>query len=57
VNELLTYVVMLNSLVLAYVQFMKMPMELKKMLSQELKCLCSKTTTVFSERTVPKLWM
>ena len=31
--------------------------ELKKTLSQELKCLCSKTNTYLSEWTVPKLWM
>ena len=28
--------------------------ELKKVLSQELKCLCSKTTTVLSGRTIRK---
>jgi hypothetical protein len=38
----------------AYVQFVLMLIELNKMLSQELKCKCSKTTTVVSELTVPK---
>ena len=31
-----------------------MLIELQKVLSQELKCLCSKTTTVLSESMVPK---
>jgi hypothetical protein len=30
-----------------------MLIELKKVLSQELKCLCSKTTPVLSEWTIP----
>ena len=29
-------------------------LELQKVLTQELKCLCTKTTTVLSESTVPK---
>jgi len=29
--------------------------ELQKVLHQELKCLCSKTTTVLSEWTIPKI--
>jgi len=45
---------MLESLLLEYVQFMIMLTELQKVLSQELKCLCDKTTTVLSERTIPK---
>ena len=53
-KELLTFDVMLDSLVLTYVQFMIMLAELQEVLSQELKCLCSKTTTVLSEWTVPK---
>jgi len=31
-----------------------MLIELKEVLSQELKCLCSKTTTVLLEWTIPK---
>jgi hypothetical protein len=34
---------------LAYVQFIIMLMEFKEMLSQEIKCLCTKTTTVLYE--------
>jgi len=40
---------MLDLLTLAYVQFVTMLIELQKMLSHELKCLCSKTTTVLAE--------
>jgi len=32
VNELLTYVIMLDSFIVAYVQFMIMPIELKEVL-------------------------
>jgi hypothetical protein len=45
---------MLDSLIEAYVQFMVLQMELQKVLNQELRCLCSKNTTVLSECTVPK---
>jgi len=37
-NELLTHVVMLDSFIVAHVQFMKVLIELKNVLSQELKC-------------------
>jgi len=37
---------MLDLLIVAYTQFMIMLIELNQVLSQELKCLCSKTTTV-----------
>jgi hypothetical protein len=40
---------MLNSLIIVYLHFVIMPIELKKVLSQEEKHLCSKTTTVLSE--------
>jgi hypothetical protein len=43
VNELLTYAVMLDLLVLVYVQFMIVLIELQKVLSQEQKCFCSET--------------
>jgi hypothetical protein len=39
VNELLIYAVMLDSLLVAYKQFVTVLMELKKVVSQELKCL------------------
>jgi len=45
---------MLGTLVLVYVQYVVMLIELQKVLSQEIKCLCTKTTTVLSESTVPK---
>ena len=51
-NELLTYTVMLDTLILAYPQFLIMLVELQKVLSQELSCFCNKTTTVLSVWTV-----
>ena len=54
VNKLLTYAEMLDSLVFVYMQFVIMLIELWKVLSQELKCLCRKTTTVLSVWTIPK---
>jgi len=49
VNKLLTYAIILGFLIVAYVQFMIILIELNKVLSQEIKCLCSKTDTVLSE--------
>jgi hypothetical protein len=43
-EQIVTYAVMLDSFVV-YVQFVIILIELKKVLSQELKCLSSKTTT------------
>jgi hypothetical protein len=54
-NELLTYAVMLDSRVLAYIQSVIMLIELRKGPSQEVKCFCSKTTTVLSEWSVPNM--
>jgi len=48
VNELLAYAIMLD-LLITYVQFVIMLIVLTKLLSQELKHLCSKTTTVLLE--------
>jgi len=45
---MLTYLVMLDPLISAYVQFVIMLIQLQKVQSQE-KCLCIKTTTVKSE--------
>jgi hypothetical protein len=45
VNELLTCVVMLDSLMVAYVEFVIMLIELKN----QIVCSCSKTNTVLSE--------
>ena len=53
-NELLTFAVMFESLIVANVQFVLMMIELNKLLSQELKCLCSKTTPFLSEWNAPK---
>jgi hypothetical protein len=47
-NELLAYIIMLDSLI-ACVKFVIMLIELSKALSQEVKCLYSKTTTVLLE--------
>ena len=49
VNKLLTHAMTLDLLIVAYVQFVILLTELKKVLSQELKCLCSQTTTVLLE--------
>jgi len=54
VNKLLTYAIMLDLVMVMYIQFVLMLIEFQKVLSQELKCLCSKTTTVLSESTVPE---
>jgi hypothetical protein len=43
-----------DSSILAHVQFVVMLTVLQKLLNQELHCLCSKTTTVLWEWTVPK---
>jgi hypothetical protein len=53
-NELLTYGFLSDLLILAYIQFVTMLTELQSLLGQELKCLCSETVTVLTERTVPK---
>jgi hypothetical protein len=39
----------LDSLIIVYIQFLIMLTELREALSLELKCLCSKTTTVLLE--------
>ena len=57
VNELLPYAVMLDLLIAAYILHEIMLIELWKVLSQELKCLCSKTTTVLHNELYKKLWM
>jgi hypothetical protein len=48
---------MLDLLILVYVQFVIMLTELQEILGQELKCLCSKTTTVWRKELYQKLWM
>jgi hypothetical protein len=54
VNKLLTYGVMLDLLIVVYVQFVILLTELRKVRFQELQCLCRESTTVSSECTVPK---
>ena len=49
VNELFPYAITLDSLIVACIQCVIMLLGLKKVLNQELKCLCGKTTTVLSE--------
>jgi len=48
-KELLTYGVMLGLLIVADVQYVIVLIDLQKVLSQDLKCLCSKSNTVLSE--------
>ena len=42
-DKLLTYDIMLDSLTIACIQYVIIVIELQKVLSQELKCLCSKS--------------
>ena len=39
VNKFFTYAIMADSLIVAYVQFVIMLIELKKVLSQEVRCI------------------
>ena len=48
-NELFTYVIMSDALIVGYVQLVVMLTELQKVLSEELKCLCGQSTAVLSE--------
>ena len=57
VNKLLTHAMMVDSLIVAYVQFVLMLIELKEVIHVQIalnandlkQSLCSKTTTVLSE--------
>ena len=51
-NELLTYGMMLELLMVAYIQYVIMLIDFQKVLIQYLKCLCSKSTTVLPEWTI-----
>jgi hypothetical protein len=53
-QKLLTYGILLDLLMVTWVQYVIMLINLQKVLSLDLKCLCSKSTTVVSEWTVPK---
>jgi hypothetical protein len=46
---MLMYAMMLVLFVVSYIKFVLMLIELKKVLSQALKSLCSKSTTVLAE--------
>jgi len=49
VTELLTYAIMLDLLIAVYKRSVILLIELKKVLSQEINCWCSKITTVVLE--------
>ena len=51
---MLTYAIILELLLVAYVHFVIILTELQEVLSQKLKCLCSKTTTFLLKGSVPK---
>ena len=53
-NKFLTYTIALELLIGACVHFVIILTELQEVLSQELKCLCSKTTTFLLKGTIPK---
>jgi len=55
VNRLLTYGIMSDLLTVVYVQLVILLMELQKVRSQELHCLCRESTTVSSECSLPKI--
>jgi len=57
VTKLLTYVVLLDSLIAAHVQFLIMLIELNKLLSRELKCLCRKAASPIGKEPYEKLRM
>jgi len=49
VNELLTYGITLDSLIVAYILYVIVLIHIEKVLCQDLKCLCSKSTMVLLE--------
>ena len=51
------YAIVLGLFIVAFMQFVIMLLDSQEVLNQEVKCLCSKITTVLLEWTVPKLWM
>jgi len=57
VNELLTYAVTLDLLMVLLVQFMIMLIELNCSVSNSGVCLCNKITTVLWDELYQKLWM
>jgi hypothetical protein len=55
-NEMLGYAVMFSLLVVVYIQLMAMLIELKKVLSQELKCV-ARLPQSYPKEPYQKLWM
>jgi hypothetical protein len=49
VNELFTHSETLDLLTVTYVQYVILLIDLQKVLSQDLKCLCGKSNKVLSE--------
>ena len=49
-----SYAIMLDLFLIAFIQFVIMLLESQEVLNEEVKCLCSKTTAVLLEWTVPK---
>jgi hypothetical protein len=57
-NELLIYAVMLDSLIVEYIQFVVILIELKKVLSQELVFVCiARLPQSYPNEPYQKLWM
>jgi len=56
-NEMLVYAIISDLLVVVYVLFVIMLIEVYKVIRQELKCLCSKTAAIHLEGPNQKLWM
>jgi len=56
-NELLTYAVMLDLLIAAYIHFVVMLTELKKLLRQELNCLCRSPPQSYQNGPHQILWL
>jgi hypothetical protein len=51
---LFLYAIMLDLFTVAFIQFVILLLESQEVLNQEVKCLCSKTSAVLLECTVPK---
>jgi len=56
-NKILVYAIISYLLIVVYVLLVMMLIEVCKVIRQELKCLCSKTTTILLEGPNQKLWM
>jgi hypothetical protein len=56
-NEMFVYAIISDLLVVVYVLFVIMLVKVCKVISQELKCLYSKTTAILLEGPNQKLWI